>query len=198
MTILGVTFDSTLSFVQHIKNIARVASMKLSHLRRIANLLTPESIIMLYKSQIRSTMEYATLSWTGAARTHLAVLDKIQERARRLATSLQNEENVRTTLDSLQHRRDVGGLTVFFKSNIMKCNHLKPLQLPTLSPVYPTRSVEAAQGAAVVIPRPSTAQYQRAYLYRYSVMWNNMCSSFCIPDCQNVNVFKCKVNAHLR
>lgn len=53
---LGVTFDNTLRFKKHIHNMARVASMKLDHLRRTAHLLTPESMQNLYIFQIRSIL----------------------------------------------------------------------------------------------------------------------------------------------
>ena len=197
LKVLGVTFDSSLCFDKHIKDIARIASMKLSYLRRITNLLTAESIQQLYKSQIRSSMEYAALAWSGAAQTHLAVLDKIQDRASRLVTNARAVDHVISGLDTLQHRRDVGGLSVFYKANIKDVEHLAPLRLPLLTPVYHTRAAEMSQGATVLVPHPHSTHYQRAFMYRYSNLWNELCKYINVYLCHNVHMFKDKVNAYL-
>ncbi|XP_045117635.1 uncharacterized protein LOC123508165 [Portunus trituberculatus] len=58
-------------------------------------------------------LEYACLAWGGAASKHLALLDKVQDRAARLIR--ESELGFHPTLHTLQHRRDVAGLTVMFK-----------------------------------------------------------------------------------
>ena len=196
LSILGVTFDGTLRFDKNIKNIARVASMKLGHLRRIAHLLTAESILQLYKSQIRSSLEYAMLAWSGAAQTHMVVLDKIQERAERLARTRAMDREV-PAVDTLQHRRDVGGLTVLYKAYKKGVEHLAPLKQPQQPPTYPTRAATAAEGTAVVVPHPHTSQYQRAFVYKFTLLWNNICSNFHLDYFSTVNIFKSKVNTFL-
>ncbi len=197
LTILGVHFDNLLTYEKHIKHIARIASMKLGYLRRISHLLTPETIQSLYYSQIRSSMEYAALSWGGAARTHLDILDKVQRRAHKLATNSRTANQELPRMDTLQHRRDVGGLTVFYKANVKEIDHLAPLVLPPQTPTYLTRTVEASQGEAVVVPRPHTSHYQRAFLYKYSTIWNELCCNINIKNVPTVQRFKENVNTYL-
>lgn len=196
LSILGVTFDSTLRFKKHIQNIARVATMKLSHLRRIAHLLTAESIQQLYKSQIRSSLEYAMLAWSGAARTHLALLDRIQDRAERLANTRAVTGEV-PAIDALQHRREVGGLTVMYKAYTMEVEHLAPLRQPLQTSVYPTRAATTAGRRSVVIPHPHSTQFQRAFIYKFSLLWNNVCPNLDSDSFSSVNLFKARVNTHL-
>ncbi|MPC39515.1 hypothetical protein E2C01_033051 [Portunus trituberculatus] len=50
----------------------------------MAGLLDSKGQELLYKAEIRSSLEYSCLAWGGAALSHLAVVDKIQRRTERL------------------------------------------------------------------------------------------------------------------
>ncbi len=197
LLILGVTFDNTLRFKKHIHNLARVASMKLGHLRKIAHLLTPESIQALYKSQIRSSLEYAMLAWSGAAPTHLAILDRIQDRAERLACTRASDRPP-PPIDTLQHRRNVGGLTLLYKAYVKGTEHLAPLKLSPRDRSYPTRAAMAATTNIVAIPRPNTTQFQRTFIYKYSLLWNTICTNMHPNNYTNTKSFKTNVNNFLK
>ena len=188
--ILGVTFDSTLNFRPHINNIAKQASQKLGAMRRILHLLTAESALQLYKSQVRSVMEYACLTWSGSAKTHLKVLDRIQARAIFLISQIDGRVQV---VDSLQHRRDVAGITVLYKAHELDISHLKPLKQPVRRGGYQTRATEACQ-RALDIPFAHTTQYQRSFLYYFSNLWNRIHSLYIAPPMEDIQKFKCFVN----
>ena len=173
MKALGVTFDSTLSFASHIKKVARTASQKLGSLRRILHLLNSESAQQLYKAQVRSVMEYACLTWNGAASSHLSLLDKIQRRAGRLMSHTWSASQD-IHLQSLQHRRDVSGLTVLYKAQQMDVSHLSPLKQQWRRRTYSTREADH-NIFALEVPRVRTSQYQRHFVYRYVNMWNDKC-----------------------
>ena len=113
--ILGITYDKRMEFKTHLHSIARKASQKLTSFRRISWLLDSRGREILYKSQIRSAMEYSSLSWGGAAAMHLSLLDRVQGRARRII--MDGDPTYHPRLDSLQHRRDVAGLTVMYSQN---------------------------------------------------------------------------------
>ena len=57
--VLGVTYDSALTFRHHIERLAREASGKLASLRRISWLLDAKGFEVLYKAQVRSSLEYS-------------------------------------------------------------------------------------------------------------------------------------------
>ena len=164
--ILGVSFDSTLSFKTHIENLARQASKKVAALRRILQLLTPDGALQLYKSQIRSKLEYACLAWGGAAKTHLALLDNVQKRALRLV-SLATGPEPSAPLGSLQQRRDVAGLTVLFKAQQLHTPHLAPLKQQHTQQVYHTRAM-AVSNTPLALQTANSSQYQRSFVYRYN------------------------------
>ncbi|KAG0720260.1 hypothetical protein GWK47_006869 [Chionoecetes opilio] len=83
---------------------------------------------ILYKAQVRSSLEYACLAWGGAANKHLALLDKVQARAVRIIED--NNAGQEPHLTTLQHRRDVAGLTVVFKVQVKRVSHLQALWQP--------------------------------------------------------------------
>ena len=68
----------------HIEQFAREASGKLTSLWRMSWLLDRRGLEVLYKVQVRSSLEYACFVWGGAINKYLTLLDKVQDRAARL------------------------------------------------------------------------------------------------------------------
>nr|XP_027215839.1 uncharacterized protein LOC113808599 [Penaeus vannamei] len=94
ISILGVDIDNELRFNRHVSRICKTASLKVTALRRITHLLSPQGILMLYKSQIRPHLEYASLAWSSTVPTNLNRLDKIEERALRLIQEASNPGHI--------------------------------------------------------------------------------------------------------
>ena len=111
--VLVVTYDSALTFRHQIDHLVREASGKLASLKRISWLLDAKGLEVLYKAYIHSFLEYSCLAWGGAANRHRSLLDRMQARALRLIK--ESGAGHEPKLHSLQHRRDVAGLTVIFK-----------------------------------------------------------------------------------
>ena len=66
---LGVTFDNKLKFDDHIYNAISKAYQMLGIVKRNFIYLTPDSFVILYKSMIRSHLEY---SWRKVTKTKIA------------------------------------------------------------------------------------------------------------------------------
>ena len=173
--ILGVEFDSKLTFSRHVNNLARKASSKISALRRMKQLLDKKGLCMLYKSQVRSHLEYSFLAWISCPRSHLALLDKVQRRAERLIASV-GEQEEQPSLDSLEHRRMVGALTVLHKAQVQQVPHLSGLRIPWRQPTRSTRSVLSSD-CQVDIPRSRSVRHQRTFVSVTSRLWNIMARS---------------------
>ena len=62
VNILGVEFNTVLTFTNHVRKVTKDAAWKLSCVRRIAHLLDAQGVDTLYKSQIRSLMKYSVPS----------------------------------------------------------------------------------------------------------------------------------------
>jgi len=193
--ILGVSYDKKLTFKTHIENIVRKASRKIASLRRISWLLDAKGREVLYKAQIRSVMEYAPLTWGGAAKKHLDLLDRVQARASSIISG--EDPRISSNLQNLQHRRDVAGLTVMFKIQTEQVPHLQPLRQPVRRMTRTTRTVERVP-EALEEPHCRTWHYQRQFIPKYTRMWNTAILS-CVSGLavHSIQSFKTLVNAIL-
>ena len=108
LKLLGVTFDTKLTFASHLHQISVRARQRLHFLRKVSPLLDCSGRLSVYKGFVRPVMEYGTLAWSGAADTHLNKLDLVQHHAMKIAGPA-------TVLQSLGARRLVGALTYIFK-----------------------------------------------------------------------------------
>merc|ERR1712215_258105 len=97
--LLGLKFTPDLKWNSYIASVAKEASKMIGSLYRSREYLTPSSILYLYKSQIRPTMEYCCHIWAGASRTSLKSLDGVQKGLRRLVG-----DELFSTLQPLSHR----------------------------------------------------------------------------------------------
>ncbi|KAG0708049.1 hypothetical protein GWK47_024081 [Chionoecetes opilio] len=110
-------------------------------------LLEGRGLEILYKPQVRSSLEYACLAWGSAANKHLALLDKVQARAVRIIED--NNARQEPHLTTLQHRRDVAGLTVVFKVQVKRVSHLQALWQPYRLALVTTHAVALAPGRRI-------------------------------------------------
>nr|XP_053641009.1 uncharacterized protein LOC128694747 [Cherax quadricarinatus] len=169
--ILGVKFDSKLTMKNHVVNLANKAARKLTALRRISHLLDSRGCKILYEAQVRSHLEYAPLSWFACPPSHLRLLDRVENRARRLISRLDPSWMDLSFQQSLQHRRDVGGLTVMYKANIVKIPHLDPLRGQRETSFYATRRAESSN-FTLAVPFSRTSLHLRSYIPRMTRVWN--------------------------
>ena len=114
---LGLTFSSKLDCGSYIISIAKTSSEKVGALIRSMKFLSPEVALYLYKSNIRSCMEYCCQVWAGAPSCYLELLDKLQKRiCRTLGPSLS------TSLEPLTHRGNVASVSLFYRYYFGRCS----------------------------------------------------------------------------
>ena len=99
-------------------------------LRRVASKLDTRSRATVYKAQVRSVMEYASLSWMSASQTTLELLDSIQRKALRIIGTSEEEARSQLNISSLHHRRQVAAATVLYKMHISLCSRNLKALLP--------------------------------------------------------------------
>ena len=193
ISILGVDFDKRLNFGQHLNEITRKASLRVSTLRRMKHLLDARGLQTLYRAQVRPFLEYAPLAWMSTPKSYLTRLDKVQLRAQQLIAETPSDENYIAVPDvPLEHRRDVAILTVMHKAQIQRVTHLQDLQLPTRRPQRTTRSVLSSE-CQVDIPGSSSSIHQRTYICRAARLWNAFTASV---DVAPLNTNQVKSAAH--
>ena len=114
---LGLTSSSKLDWGSYIVSIAKTASKKIGALIRPMKFLSPEVALYLYKSIIRSCMEYCCHVWAGASSCYLELVDKLQKRiCRTVGPSLA------ASLEPLAHRRNVTSLSLFYRYYFGRCS----------------------------------------------------------------------------
>ena len=82
--LLGIKFDSSLSFKGHIASLCKKASQKLHALTRIVNYMDLPKRKVLMKAFITSQFSYCPLIWMFHSRTLNNRINNIRERALRL------------------------------------------------------------------------------------------------------------------
>ena len=188
--LLGVVIDRTLSFAEQVKNTCRHGGAKLSMLRRMTRILDKKQCMIVYKAFIRSGLEYATESWMGADASHLARIDKLQERAFRII-GVTAQDRATFNLQSLGLRRRVKALETLYRLHLSSCPPLLQSLLPSpkIPPTRLTRYKKTFQPHALDInsvSNPTVVQrsngnklydlvrFERSFLATAVEDWNNL------------------------
>jgi len=87
---LGVIFDNKLNFVQHCKEKINTAYSYLGIIKRNFIYLDDDAFVMLYKSLVRSHLEYANSVWNPHRLRLIKDLEKVQMRATKLVITIKN------------------------------------------------------------------------------------------------------------
>ncbi|RVE44603.1 hypothetical protein evm_010741 [Chilo suppressalis] len=84
ISMLGMEVRSDLNPKVYIKTVIKTASRKLGVLNKVWRSFTPDQLCLLYKTQVRSYVEYCSHLWDGSAKYLLDALDRLQRRAIRI------------------------------------------------------------------------------------------------------------------
>ena len=188
--VVGLTFTCKLSWNMHIDNIAKAASRAISFLHRARSVLSRPQLSTIYKSHVRSRMEYCSPIWTGASATSLVKLDRIQARAAHMIGPSQA-----ILLSSLAHRRSVAALCAMHR--IVHGTAPAPLLplCPTRAPTRRRTRASAAHPTVFVPPHivATTATYwMRSFIPSMTVAWNALPSA--VQSDKDIRSFKTSVN----
>ena len=187
VNILGLTITSTLSWKPHILSIAKRASKKLGILFRFQKYFTSAQLLKLYKSLIRPCLEYCCHIWGNSPSTR--ILDAVQRKAVRLI----NSPLLTSGLESLEVRRKVASLALFYRYFHGSCSQeLASCMPPLYSWPRNTRAADAAHSFCVSVPNPRIDRYAHSFLHATALLWNEL-PPHVFPDSYNIQSFKRKV-----
>ena len=194
LNLLGVNMEGNMSWHDHVADIAKKASQKLGTLFRTRKLYTPQQLLMLYKAQIRPSLEYCSHVWSSAPKHTLRLLDSIQKRAIRLI----GDQELTRNLESLEHRRTVGDLSLFYRYYHGKCSaDIARLIPPKAIHTRNTRHTNTTHPYEVKLSTPRTTLFQNTFIWRTSSLWNALPEAV-FPTEYNLQRFKVNVNRYLR
>lgn len=132
---LGVTFDSNMSFVNHISCITSSAFKMLGFVLRCSRPFSNyNTLFLLFNSFVRPKLEYASVVWCPLYATHIDLIEKVQRRFLKSVVYFmdgsypprgipQNHLLQRFSICSLKDRRITHSLLLLYKiiNNFTKC-----------------------------------------------------------------------------
>ena len=116
---IGVTFDSDLKFSEHIAICVKKANQKLGLIRRSFEYIDKDMFLILYKSLVRPTLEYASVIWSPYLKKDIVAIESIQRRATKLVKDLSSlsyeERMLQLGIPTLIYRRERADMIQLFK-----------------------------------------------------------------------------------
>ena len=116
---LGVFIDRKLNFKKHIQDVRSKAGRTLGIVKRNFKNLKPKHMTTIYKTMVRSKLEYANCIWYPKFEGDKDCLERVQRRATKLITHLKDktycERLKELNLPTLDYRRRRGDLIQTYK-----------------------------------------------------------------------------------
>ena len=188
LEILGVTFDSKLTFEKHLRSVSRAASQILGVLRKSWRVFHDRLLIgRCLWGFVLPVLEYCSPVGCSAADKHLKLLDRVVSGACFLAGGVLN--------CNLSHRRSVAVLCMLYK---IRCNPMHPLcgaLHVSYVPVRVTCGTLIAHRCTYAPPRCRTSQYRMTFILLSLSLWNDLVDP--VFDGVGLAGFKSRSNAFL-
>ena len=128
-----------------------------------------------YMAQVRSVMEYASISRMSATPTTLGLLDSIQRKALRVIGVDVNEARIELDSSSLHQRPQVAAFAVLYKMHTSKCPIDLRAQVPQAFVVRrATRSSMSMPCHALAVPVSRTVSIGRTSIHTVFHEWNSL------------------------
>ena len=186
--ILGVTFDSKLTFEKHLRLVSRAASQRLVIWRKSWQLFHDGSLLeRCFRGFVLPVLEYYSAVWCSAADTHLKLLDRAVSGTRFLSGGVFECD--------IAHRRSVAVLCMLYK---IRCIPMHPLNGALPRPYVPVRVIRGALAAhryTYAPPRCRTSQHRWTFVPLSVSLWNDLADP--VFDGVGLAGFKSRANAFL-
>ena len=179
LVILGVTFDSKMTFEKHLRSVSRAASQRLGILRKSWRVFHDRSLLeRCFRGFVLPVMEYCPAVWCSAADTHLKKLDRAVTDARFLTWGVFECD--------ISHLRSVAVLCMLYYK--IRCNPVHPLNGAPPGPYVP---VQVTRGALVA----HRFTYAPPFIPFLVSLWNDLANP--VFDGVGLSGFKSRANASL-
>jgi ribonuclease P/MRP protein subunit RPP40 len=183
---VGVIFNSSFNFSNHIRAMTAKANSRVGILRRSFSSLSSYSLKLLYKSIVRPILEYCSSIWFPALVGEIKEIEKVQRRATKLVPSLKNKsypERLKALdLTSLLYRRKRCDIIQVYRI-VHKINNLDFNS-------FFKRSTNTTRGHNWKLekPRALTSIRQNSFSNRVVNAWNSLPES--AVNSTSLNAFK--------
>ena len=192
---LGLTFNHTGTWKNHINEIYSKAFSRLNILRMLKYNIDRKSLEKLYFGFIRPILEYGNVVWDNCTKQESDLIESVQYEAARIVTGLRKGTS-RSKLyselgwDSLENRRQKQKLILMFKAlHGYLPNYFSEIFSSHLNPEanYMLRNHRIYN-----VPRVRTRSYSKSFFPSVMNMWNNLDED--IRNIPYISLFKKKLN----
>lgn len=175
---LGLTLTEKMSWNLHVNNILTSASKKMGQLKRLQFRVSQDTLLTLYKTQVRSSSEYADVIWDACPHYLSDKLESVQYTAARICTGAMRGTRTDFLLNELglpssKSRRSKHQLILFYK--ILYDNFAPYLRshLPKLADRtgYHLRSEEPL---CFLLRGTMTKRFSDSFIHSASRAWNSL------------------------
>jgi hypothetical protein len=174
---LGLTFNQTLTWTDHIDALISKGAKCVGLLRRISRDVPRECLEILYKSMVRPILEYGDIIFDGCTDTSAKRLENVQRQAGLTCTGAYKHTKHTKLLEELgwpplSQRRKQHRMNVMFKLQ----RGMAPQYLLNLCPPL-TRdrtSYNLRTGSNITMPQLKTTTYQNSFFPKSIKNWNEL------------------------
>ena len=172
INILGIQISSSLSWRDHIIQIAKSASKKLGVLFRCKQYFNSAHLFKLYIGFIYPCLEYCSYIWGSSPYTSL--LDRVESKAIRLI----GDPSLTSILDPLSLRCRVASLSLFYRYYFGHCSEeLAACIPPPMAQPCSTRQASFAHSCCVELSNARINWFNDDFFHSASCLWNSLPSS---------------------
>ena len=189
---LGIQFDSTLSFNEHIANTVSTCIAILCQINRVKHLFDPRMLESIISSLVFSKLYYCSNVWSSTSKKNIERLQKVQNFAARIITGTQKYEHITPILKQLNWLPVSDMLKYFVGVLAFKClNGLAPDYLNSyFQERLSLHDRNTRNKQKLNIPAYRSAAGQRTFEYRGVSLWNSLPCNITVHD--NSKDFKSK------
>ena len=196
---IGVIVHNSLKPSRQCSEAARKANAVLGQISRSFHYRDRNVFLKLYKSHVRSHLEFSVTAWSPWSEADKTILENVQKRAVRMISGLSGsyEENLKTlNLQSLEDRRIRYDLIQTYKI-INEIDAVKPSTWFNLVGENQTRQTRFTINPINILPGRSRLEIRRNFFsQRVPELWNNLPDV--IKNSRTVAIFKRELYKHMK
>ena len=190
--LLGVPFDETLSWNQHIDYLCSFISSRISLLRQLSYYVPENVQKMFYQSYVLALIDYGSSSWGSTTKLIIERINKLQKKATRIILKL---DYITPSVEMFQRLR---WITVSQRINCNKAvltynalNNLTPAymcDLLTPTAIAYNRNLRSSENGSLMVPKTSASFYTGSFTVSAPKLWNTFPTS--VKQATSLNTFK--------
>ena len=195
---LGVMLDSELTMVKHVDHISKICFFHIRNIGKIRKYLTRDATITLVLSLVMSRLDYCNCVLTGAPKSQINQLQRIQNTAARIVSQSSRSDHITPVLKDLHWLPIQQRVTYKTLCLAYQCiAGTAPGYLCDLLHLYsPSRPLRSASKLLLKIPTVKSCRYGlRSFSYTAAMEWNKLPTE--LRSCPEYSTFKALLKTHL-